>query len=303
MPQYLRKYGVASKVRVAVYKAGTTDFAVSADWTPATGDVKISKDGGAAANLTSLPTAITMGNGAVWEFSLTATEMLASEITITVVDSATKAVNDLYISIQTDVNKISVGTAVSSTTSTIELASTWTGDPTGMSVVITSSAGIENRVIDSYAPLTKVATVVPAFALTPTGTVTYSLYAFGARVIDDYADDGEVATIEGMLTTITNLINSVLDRALLLATPSDVNDQVVDALTVDTYNEPGQVTPPVITTLANKLNHIYKVLFNPSEQTATLWTGFNRAGSRVDQKATVIDDGTKVTRGPTLGGP
>lgn len=99
--QFIRKYGTASKVRIPIVKASSSDFAVGADWTPAAGDVKISKDGGAAANITTLPTAIAMGNGAIWEFAISATEMQAAEITITVVDSATKAVQDQALSIIT----------------------------------------------------------------------------------------------------------------------------------------------------------------------------------------------------------
>lgn len=97
----LRKYGAATHIYIPIIKRSVVDFAVSADWTPAAGDVKISKDGAAAANVTNLPTAITMGNGAMWDFSLTGTEMEAAKIVITVVDSATKAVEDQAILIDT----------------------------------------------------------------------------------------------------------------------------------------------------------------------------------------------------------
>lgn len=92
--EILRKYGVATHIYLPIVKRAVVDFAVSADWTPAAGDVKISKDGGAAANVTNLPTAITMGNTAYWDFSMSATEMQAAKIVVTVADSATKAVED-----------------------------------------------------------------------------------------------------------------------------------------------------------------------------------------------------------------
>jgi hypothetical protein len=91
---FLSKYGVARHIYIPIVKRAVVDFAVSADWTPVAGDVKISKDGGAAANVTNLPVAIVMGNGAVWDFSMTATEMQASQVVVTVVDAATKAVED-----------------------------------------------------------------------------------------------------------------------------------------------------------------------------------------------------------------
>jgi hypothetical protein len=98
---FLSKYGVARHIYINVPKAGSANHAVSADWTPAAGDVKISKDGGAAANVTNLPVAIAMGNSATWDFSITATEMQAAQINITVSDSATKAVDDTGFVIET----------------------------------------------------------------------------------------------------------------------------------------------------------------------------------------------------------
>jgi hypothetical protein len=98
---FLSKYGVARHIYIPAVKRAVVDFAVSADWTPAAGDVKISKDGGAAANVTNLPTAITMGNTAMWDFSITATEMQAAQVMVTVADSATKAVEDTMFVIET----------------------------------------------------------------------------------------------------------------------------------------------------------------------------------------------------------
>ena len=98
---FLSKYGTARHIYIPVIKRAVVDFAVSGDWTPQAGDVKISKDGGAAANVTNLPSAIAMGNGAIWDFSLTATEMQAAQIVVTVADSATKAVEDQSFIIET----------------------------------------------------------------------------------------------------------------------------------------------------------------------------------------------------------
>lgn len=99
--EFFREYGVATHIYIPIPKRAVVDFAVSADWTPAAGDVKISKDGGAAANVTNLPTAITMGNTAMWDFSLTATEMQAAQVMVTVADSATKAVEDQFFTLGT----------------------------------------------------------------------------------------------------------------------------------------------------------------------------------------------------------
>lgn len=99
--EILRKYATATTVQVPIVKRGVVDFAVGADWTPAAGDVKVSIDGGAAANIGTLPSAVAMGNGAYWLFTLTGAEVTGKLITITVADSATKAVEDQAIAIAT----------------------------------------------------------------------------------------------------------------------------------------------------------------------------------------------------------
>lgn len=118
---FLRKYGVAVHIYIPIVKRAVVDFAVGADWTPAAGDVKISKDGGATANVTNLPSAIAMGNTAMWDFSMTATELQAATLTVTVADSATKAVEDQAFIIDTFGNAsalypFDLGTAVQSVT-------------------------------------------------------------------------------------------------------------------------------------------------------------------------------------------
>ena len=82
-------------------KAGVIDFAVTGDWTPVAADCKISKDGGNVANTTNLVTAIGGAGSALWKLTLTATEMQAARVTIQIVDSATKAVEDQAIVIAT----------------------------------------------------------------------------------------------------------------------------------------------------------------------------------------------------------
>jgi hypothetical protein len=103
---FLRKYNTltvtgTTAIRIPIIKRGVVDFAVSADWTPAAGDVKIAIDGAAAANVTNLPTAVTMGNTAYWEFILTAAELTCKSCVVTVADSATKAVEDQAFIVET----------------------------------------------------------------------------------------------------------------------------------------------------------------------------------------------------------
>lgn len=103
MAVFLRKYGTGTgaDVDVPLIKRGVVDFAVGADYTPSAGDCKISIDGGAAANIGTLPTAVAMGNGAYWKFVLSDAELTGKRMIITVADSATKAVEDQSFTIET----------------------------------------------------------------------------------------------------------------------------------------------------------------------------------------------------------
>lgn len=103
---FRRKYNTllvagTTAIRVPIVKRAVVDFAVGADWTPAAGDVKILVDNTAAANVTNLPTAIASGNGAVWEFILTAAELSCKQAVVTIVDSATKAIEDQAFIVET----------------------------------------------------------------------------------------------------------------------------------------------------------------------------------------------------------
>lgn len=96
----LAEYGVALTLRVPVIKAGSQNFALGADWTPAAGDVKVIKDG-TSANIGTLPAAVAHGNAALWTVSLTAAEMQAQEVIVLISDAATKAVEDQAFVIRT----------------------------------------------------------------------------------------------------------------------------------------------------------------------------------------------------------
>jgi len=72
--------------------------------------------------------------------------------------------------------------------------------------------------------------------------------------------------------------------AQALPTITDVNTQVLDVLTVDTFGEPAQGTPGETVTLEYKLGMIYKSLINKKVATGTKTEIYNFAGSVVDHK-------------------
>jgi len=105
---YQRKYATllagATLIGMPILKRGVVDYAVGADWTPAAGDVKVAIDNAAPANITNLPTALTMGNSAVWLFILTAAELTGKNIQVMISDSATKAIEDQFFTVETTGN-------------------------------------------------------------------------------------------------------------------------------------------------------------------------------------------------------
>lgn len=96
---FQRKYatGAGNSVGIQIPLAGSSTYATSSDWTPATGDVKISKDGGAEANIASLPS---YSNG-WWYFAFSNTELTAKRIYVRVSDTAPKAVKDVSFVVDT----------------------------------------------------------------------------------------------------------------------------------------------------------------------------------------------------------
>lgn len=103
---FLRPYNTllvtgTTGIRIPIIKRASVDFAVSADWTPSAGDVTVKTGAGASGNITNLPTAITRGNTAEWEFILTAAELSGKTVTVLISDAATKVIEDQCFIVET----------------------------------------------------------------------------------------------------------------------------------------------------------------------------------------------------------
>jgi hypothetical protein len=291
---FLRKYatGAGADLYLPIVKRAVVDFAVGADWTPAAGDVTISIDGGAAANIGTLPTALTMGNGAVWKFVFTNAELTGKYIAVTVVDSATKAVEDQSFMIETYGNASALHPFDLGSASTPQTGDSFArlGAPAAASVSADILA-IDNFVDDLEARLG-----TPS-DLGSGATVAANLADIEAQT-DDIGVAGAGLTALGD-TRIANLDATVSSRA----TPAQVNTEVVDALATDTYAEPGQGAPAATASLVVKIGHLFKALRNKKTQTATERKIYADDGTTVDAKATDSDDGTTYTKGELISGP
>ncbi len=110
--------------------------------------------------------------------------------------------NNIIPTVTNLTNPPSIFTATASDAATDSVTFTFDGDPTGMSIVVDSTgAGTENRVIDEWDPINSIATVVPAFVNTPSGTITVTLYPLGARVATQLEED--IADIKATTDQVT----------------------------------------------------------------------------------------------------
>ena len=150
----------------------------------------------------------------------------------------------------------------------------------------------------------EVATEVAAI-LVDTGTTLPGL--IGTPVADVATDIAGIQTDTTAIVADTNELQTDDVPGLIAAlndlSAAEVNAEVVDALNVDTYAEPSQGAPAATASIAAKINYLYKAWRNKSTQTATAYSLYDDAGSTVDQKATVSDDGTTLTSGEIGTGP
>lgn len=126
------------------------------------------------------------------------------------------------------------------------------------------------------------------------------------QILADTGTDGvviapgqTVASVTGAVGSVTgNVGGNVTGSVGSLATQAkaDVNAEVVDALTVDTYAEPAAV-PAATASLKDKLGWVFTLLRNKTTQTATTTTLRNDADAANIATSTRADDGTTATKG------
>jgi hypothetical protein len=111
--------------------------------------------------------------------------------------------------------------------------------------------------------------------------------------IGDLPTNAELATSQASADDATLSAIAALNNL----SAAQVNAEVLDVLATDTYAEPGVGVPTSTTTLAAKINYLYKAWRNKVTQTATTYTLYGDDASTAHQAATVSDDGTTFTKG------
>lgn len=345
--------------------------------TLAVGDVKVSIDGGALANITTLP-AVTPASSKLVKITLSQSEINGDNITIIFSDAAGAEWCDKTINLQTTARQIddlaypaTSGRSIVVDASGLVDANTVKVGPSGSGTAQTAGDIVANETtiagyIDTEVAAIKAktdnlpaspaatsdipsaATVAAAVwdvdatghqtqgtfgqAIGDPGADTDTLFALVNTNLDTTVssrlasasytapDNATITAIAGYVDTEVAAIKAVTDllpdagaltsiataasiTALHNLSAADVNAEVVDALNVDTYAEPGQGAPPATATLVQKIGYLYKAFRNKKTQTASTFSLFADDASTVDQKATVSDDGTTFTSGEVGTGP
>lgn len=154
------------------------------------------------------------------------------------------------------------------------------------------------------------------------GTTTMSIRRWSGGLNISNLGAGDVMSIEGTGGTITinglagtvhvrGIFNSVTDSsggAVSVVTnahlnKASINAEVLDVIDTDTHAEPGQGIPAATAPLSDKVSYIYKFLRNKITTTSSLTSIYDDAGSTVDHKAVISDDGSTFTRGEFGSGP
>lgn len=307
---YIFYAGLPSQASVNIFQANPA---------LAAGDFKVSIDGGALANLATLPT-VTPAAGKMVKFSLSAAEMTGDNITVVCSDAAGAEWADQIFNIQTSARGVA------------DLAFPATS---GRSLAVDASgnAAADLKLWLAVAPLALTSQLVQGQA--------NQLGAQAKTDVENSVWDAAVAShvsagtfgigkwiwqvLTSTLTTagtIGKLLVDNIDAAISTRTkPADTQARVtlVDTVTAYTGNtpqtgdayaaltgaqaEPAQGTPAANASPLAKLSYLFKAWRNRTTQTATTYKLFNDDAVTVDHKATFSDDTTTADRGEVASGP
>jgi len=298
---------------------------------PTTPDTEVSQDGGAFADATEEVTTITGSNG------LGFITFTGAELNNSLVGVAFKVASGPKATLMTlyprALPSISSGTLAAGSAGGGTLGTILAYDITGCFLRTTGGTGgggtgganNQARQIATYNTSTGAFTVVPNWETTPSTDTTYDVLlpdgmtpgilkalnptTAGRTLVVDSAGLAD-ANIVKVGPTGAGTAQTARDLGLQLdatvssrATPAQVNTEVLDALNVDTFAEPGQEAPPATTTLVKKLGYIYKFLRNKVTQDSTTMKVYADDGTTVDHKSTVSDTGLVFTRDEFTTGP
>lgn len=129
-----------------------------------------------------------------------------------------------------------------------------------------------------------------------------SAVQLGLAFVLDYTGSTKTVTLSAG-TTFTAAAGDNISVIRPALSAAQVNAEVVDAINVDTYAEPGQEAPAATASIVKKIGYTYKFLRNRKTQDATTLKVYGDDATTVDQKSTVSDNGTTYDQGEIASGP
>ena len=269
------------------------------------------------AQATVVGAAVHEGNGQ-WTVNLTAAEMNGDIVgilcTVTggipahfTIKTDTKIVSEL-LDFNSAVDTVANVTLVATTTTNTDMRGTDGANTTVPNTVAPDNAGITANGV-AIAALNNVAAtdIVSAGAIT-----TLAGAVVNVDLVDTTTTNTDMRGTDGANTAVPNTVapdnagitaNGVAIAALNDLSAANVNAEVVDALNVDTYAEPGQGAPAATASIAAKVGYLYKVLRNKKTATATSIAIYDDSGVVIDHKRAISDDETTYTEDEIVTGP
>ena len=217
--QYIFYAGLPSRGTTGTFQSNPTIAA---------GDFKVSIDGGALANLATLP-AVTPASSKMVKFTLSTSEMNGDNVTIVASDAAGAEWNDLVINIQTSARQVddlayptTSGRSID-VTATGEVGIDWAniGSPT---TTVNLSGTTVKTATDVETDTADIQTRLPAALVS--GRIDASVGAMAANVLTATAINADAITAAKLAADVTTELQSGLATAANLATV----DTVVDAI-------------------------------------------------------------------------
>ena len=306
--EYIFYVGLASQADTKLLKGGAT---------LAAGDVQVSKDGGAFANLTTLP-AVTPAAGKGIKVTLSATEMTADNVTVVFSDAAGAEWCDLVVNIQTSARQIddlatptnitagTITTATNVTTvnglaaNTITAASiaadAITDAKVAADVTIASVTGAVGSVTGAVGSVTAGVTLAASAVQAIWDALTTALTTVGS--VGKLLVDNVNATISSRSTYAGGAVASVTAEVEITQTSADK----IFGASGAALPELAQGIPSATPSPRAAIMALYMALRNKLDVTATTKSVTNDAGTVIFKKA-LSDDGTTYSEAEAVSGP
>lgn len=247
------KYGTEYIFYVGIESVATAGT-FQANATLASGDVKISKDGGTLTNLTTLPT-VTPASGKLVKVTLSATEMQCDNATVIFSDSSGGEWRDLIINIQTAARQIddlafpsTSGRGIDVTTGG-EVGIDWAniGSPT----TTVNLSGTTTGLVDGAITAAKIASDAITAAKIADGAIDAGTFATGAinaaAIAADAITDAKVAS-DVTIAAVTGAVGSVTGNVGGSVGSVTAGVSLADGAITSTKFGAGAITATVIAT-------------------------------------------------------